>query len=211
MIEISPSGLGLHFSKLDADLYVPALLEGILGSRHWIAARLAKKGGSVRSAAKAGAARANGRQGAGSGLPQPVPRRPPPPRDRLPGDVGRVLLLLGVAWRRSGKTLVIPNRPRRPSQPACRPISGPQHGPPRDGKRVVPMKDRVCQYPTGIANSARPAGSEWKSAMCPSTPSRSHELHAQLLAAGLPMEAGARWQTMRAGWDVCGLLATNLG
>ena len=31
-IEISPSGLGLHFPKLDADLYLPALLEGALGS-----------------------------------------------------------------------------------------------------------------------------------------------------------------------------------
>ena len=63
VIEISPSGLGLHFPKLDADLYVPALLEGVLGSRHWTAAQLGKKGGSVRSAAKAETARANGRRG----------------------------------------------------------------------------------------------------------------------------------------------------
>ena len=63
VIEISPSGLGLHFPKLDADVYVPALLEGVLGSRHWAAAQLGKKGGSVRSAAKAEAARANGRRG----------------------------------------------------------------------------------------------------------------------------------------------------
>jgi len=34
-IEISPSGLGLHFPKLDADLYLPALLEGFLGSKRW--------------------------------------------------------------------------------------------------------------------------------------------------------------------------------
>jgi hypothetical protein len=39
-IEISPSGLGIHFPKLDADLYVPALLEGSLGSKRWMAARL---------------------------------------------------------------------------------------------------------------------------------------------------------------------------
>ena len=92
MIEISPSGLGLHFPKLDADLYVPVLSEGILGSRHWTAARLGKKGGSVRSAAKAEAARANVR-GAGPGLPQPeatMPRGPPPPRNRLPGGIARV-------------------------------------------------------------------------------------------------------------------------
>ena len=32
-IEISPSGFGIHFPKLDADLYLPALLEGFLGSK----------------------------------------------------------------------------------------------------------------------------------------------------------------------------------
>src|SRR5258707_11753028 len=31
-IEIEASGLGIRFPKLDADLYVPALLDGILGS-----------------------------------------------------------------------------------------------------------------------------------------------------------------------------------
>ena len=31
--QISPSGLGVHFPKLDADLYVPALLQGFLGSQ----------------------------------------------------------------------------------------------------------------------------------------------------------------------------------
>jgi hypothetical protein len=35
-IEISPSGFGLHFPALDADLYVPALLEGFLGSKSWM-------------------------------------------------------------------------------------------------------------------------------------------------------------------------------
>ena len=29
-VEISPSGLGIHFPKLDADLYLPSLLEGFL-------------------------------------------------------------------------------------------------------------------------------------------------------------------------------------
>ena len=40
--EISPSGLGIQFPKLDADLYLPALLEGLLGSRKWMAARWAR-------------------------------------------------------------------------------------------------------------------------------------------------------------------------
>ena len=62
-IEITPSGFGLHFPKLDADLYVPALLEGVLGSRKWMAARLGTAGGSSRSKLKAAAARANGSLG----------------------------------------------------------------------------------------------------------------------------------------------------
>ncbi len=62
-IEIDSQGLGIHFPKLDADLYVPALLEGVLGSRRWMAARLGAAGGQARSPAKATAARENGRRG----------------------------------------------------------------------------------------------------------------------------------------------------
>jgi hypothetical protein len=62
-IEISPSGLGLHFPKLDADIYLPALLEGILGSETWMARRLGERGGRARAAAKAVASRRNGKLG----------------------------------------------------------------------------------------------------------------------------------------------------
>ena len=62
-IEISPSGFGIHFPKLDADLYLPALLEGILGSRKWMASRLGAQGGQSKSDAKAAAAKRNGRKG----------------------------------------------------------------------------------------------------------------------------------------------------
>jgi hypothetical protein len=62
-IEISPSGLGIHFPKLDADLYLPALLEGFLGSRKWMASRLGAMGGKSKSPAKAAAARRNGQSG----------------------------------------------------------------------------------------------------------------------------------------------------
>jgi hypothetical protein len=41
-VEISPSGLGIHFPKLDADLYLPSLLQGLLGSRAWMADRSRK-------------------------------------------------------------------------------------------------------------------------------------------------------------------------
>lgn len=62
-IEISPSGFGILFPKLDADLYIPALLEGFLGSKKWMAARLGQVGGQSRSRAKRAASRANGRLG----------------------------------------------------------------------------------------------------------------------------------------------------
>jgi hypothetical protein len=62
-IEISPSGFALHFPALDADLYLPALLEGFFGSEKWMAARLGAKGGKVRSAAKASSSRKNGKLG----------------------------------------------------------------------------------------------------------------------------------------------------
>jgi hypothetical protein len=62
-IEISPSGLGIHFPKLDADIYLPALLEGLLGSKRWIAAEHGKIGGSASTRAKAAAARRNGKLG----------------------------------------------------------------------------------------------------------------------------------------------------
>jgi len=62
-IEISPSGFGLHFPAVDADLYVPGLLDGILGSKRWMASRLGQIGGQSRSRAKKAASRANGRLG----------------------------------------------------------------------------------------------------------------------------------------------------
>jgi len=62
-IEISPAGLGLRWPKLDADLYIPALLQGVVGSRRWMASKLGAAGGRVRSQAKAASSRANGRKG----------------------------------------------------------------------------------------------------------------------------------------------------
>ena len=67
---ISPSGLGVHFPMLDADLYVPALLEGFLGSRRWMAAQNGRAGGKASSEAKSAAARANGLRG---GRPKKTP------------------------------------------------------------------------------------------------------------------------------------------
>src|SRR5664280_1635646 len=62
-VEITPSGFGIHFPDMDADLYVPGLLEGFLGSKTWMASRLGQIGGQSSSKAKKAAARANGRLG----------------------------------------------------------------------------------------------------------------------------------------------------
>jgi hypothetical protein len=70
-IEITPSGFGIHFPRLDADLYVPGLLEGLLGSRKWMASRLGQAGGQSVSTAKRSASRANGKLG---GRPRKVAR-----------------------------------------------------------------------------------------------------------------------------------------
>ncbi len=62
-IEISPSGYGLHFPKVDADLYLPSLLEGTFGSQRWMASHMGAEGGRSTSAAKVTAARENGKRG----------------------------------------------------------------------------------------------------------------------------------------------------
>jgi hypothetical protein len=61
-IKVSPNGLGLHWPLLDADLYVPALIEGAFGSRRWMQ-QIGKLGGSSRSTSKAKASRENGKRG----------------------------------------------------------------------------------------------------------------------------------------------------
>lgn len=63
VIEISPSGLGLYFPIIDADVYLPGLVAGAFGSVQWMAARMGAKGGKSRTPAKIAASRANGAKG----------------------------------------------------------------------------------------------------------------------------------------------------
>ena len=63
IIEVEAFGLGIHFPTIDADLYVPALLEGQPGSRRWMAAQLGAAGGRTRTDAKVAASRKNGKRG----------------------------------------------------------------------------------------------------------------------------------------------------
>ena len=58
-IDVTPYGTGLSWPLLNADLTVEGLLTGAFGSRSWMRAHAARAG-SVRSAPKAAAARANG-------------------------------------------------------------------------------------------------------------------------------------------------------
>jgi hypothetical protein len=62
-IEVVGAGTGLHFPAIDADLYIPALIEGVFGSKTWMAARMGQQGGLARTDSKAAAARANGKLG----------------------------------------------------------------------------------------------------------------------------------------------------
>jgi hypothetical protein len=62
-IEVDGLGFNLHFPALGVDLYVPALLSGIFGTRAWMARELARVAGRKTSTAKAFAARANGTKG----------------------------------------------------------------------------------------------------------------------------------------------------
>lgn len=70
-IKVDGMGFNLHFPALDADLYVPALVAGIFGTRRWMARELARVAGRSTSPAKASAARANGAKG---GRPRKVAR-----------------------------------------------------------------------------------------------------------------------------------------
>lgn len=44
-IEITPSGFGLYWPQVDADVSIPGLLQGIFGSKKWQARRSADHSG----------------------------------------------------------------------------------------------------------------------------------------------------------------------
>lgn len=61
-VEIVGRGGGLHWENQDLDLSVPGLLSSVLAGPEWLA-ELGRLGGRRSSAAKAAAARRNGRKG----------------------------------------------------------------------------------------------------------------------------------------------------
>ena len=62
-IKVDGMGFNLHWPKLDVDLYVPALVAGVFGTREWMSKAMARQAGRSKSPAKATAARANGAKG----------------------------------------------------------------------------------------------------------------------------------------------------
>lgn len=63
--EVSPSGLGLYFPRVDCDLFIPGLLKGVFGTKAWMSqlAEAGRLGGSKTSEKKAQASRENGKLG----------------------------------------------------------------------------------------------------------------------------------------------------
>lgn len=61
-VSLGPRGASLHWATLGVDFSLAGLIAGILGTRAWMT-ELGRRGGSVRSDAKAAAARVNGKKG----------------------------------------------------------------------------------------------------------------------------------------------------
>ncbi len=140
-IEVSPTGLGLHWPRLDADLYIPALLQGVLGSRSWMASHLGSAGGKVRSTTKAAAARENGRKGGRPRsqvnlVPRQVSSATMPEGDAIARDVRRLFDL-------QGQILGDEFYPAHLSVALIDAILTPRL---RYEKQVVPIIERYCQH-----------------------------------------------------------------
>jgi hypothetical protein len=61
-VKVENFGSSLHWPGLDVDHYVPGLLEGVFGTRKWMA-EIGRRGGKARSKSKTRSSRANGRKG----------------------------------------------------------------------------------------------------------------------------------------------------
>jgi hypothetical protein len=62
-VDVDGAGFNLHWPKLDVDLYLPALVAGVFGTRGCTASELACVAGRTKSPAKAAVARSNGAKG----------------------------------------------------------------------------------------------------------------------------------------------------
>ena len=60
-IEITPAGLGLYWPRLEAALYVPGLLQGVFGSKSWMARQPGAQAGRARTSSKTASPARGGR------------------------------------------------------------------------------------------------------------------------------------------------------
>jgi hypothetical protein len=99
-VQIEGAGFGLHWERLDADLSVVGLAQGIFGTRAWMS-ELARAAGSRTSVAKAVAARENGRLG---GRPKKVTyvARNTGSYQHVSSNAGRVLAIAKCARKPAG-------------------------------------------------------------------------------------------------------------
>ena len=63
VVAVDGAGFNLHWPAIDADLYVPALVAGVFGTRDWMAKEWARRAGRAATPAKAAASRTNGAKG----------------------------------------------------------------------------------------------------------------------------------------------------
>jgi hypothetical protein len=75
-VEIENLGTAISFPDLDADFYIPSLIEGVYGNRRWMA-KMGKWGGSAKTGAKQAASRANGAKGGRPRKVVAVTKEPP--------------------------------------------------------------------------------------------------------------------------------------
>lgn len=62
-VEVDGVGFNLHWPKLDVDIYVPALVAGVFGTKDWMTKAMARQAGRSKSPVKTAASRANGAKG----------------------------------------------------------------------------------------------------------------------------------------------------
>ena len=62
-VVVDGAGFNLHRPRLDADLYVPATVAGVFGTKAWMAREWAREAGRATPPAKAAASRTNGAKG----------------------------------------------------------------------------------------------------------------------------------------------------